>query len=154
MYELAAKIEAAHKAAAQANKAMWDYRSMVRDLASAAADAVKSEHSAEVRRLEKAAAVAADARDAAMDEKAGHEWEGRMVFKMVAQGRAYERCPAKRVDGIVETQRTTTLVGNTPSHRLPGLGRGIVRLLKSNGKPGLRVERLEGFNGTDWSLAE
>lgn len=96
------------------------------------------------------------ARIAAEDAQPDHEWEGRRVFRMEPQGRSYQRLPDKRIEGIVETYRSTSDVPmSTPSYRLPAIGEAIVRLLKKDGTPGAKFEKLDrGCWSSKWQLVE
>ena len=94
------------------------------------------------------------ARVAAEDATADHPWTGKKVFRMEAQGRSYQRLPDKRIDGIVETYRSTTkLPENSARWRLPSIGQPIVRLLRKDGSPGLKVEVFSRAY-REWKLAE
>jgi hypothetical protein len=99
--------------------------------------------------LSEARAELRDAKDRLPD----HPWAGKRVFRMALQGPSYLRRPAKRIEGIVETRRSTTeFPGNTASYRKPQIGQGFVRLLKNDGTPGAKFELL-GHHG-EWKLVD
>lgn len=85
-----------------------------------------------------AAACERDLRAAKDRELPAHEWEGKKVWHVARRGSAWNRIEV-RVEGVVETMRTTTrLPNNTPSWREPPLGYPFVRLLKADGTPGTK----------------
>lgn len=119
--------------------------------ASAITERYADRRSALLARLSAARADHVKAQDATPD----HEWTGRRVYKMVSQGRHWERRPQKRVEGIVETMRSTTaLPSNTASYRRPYIGAAIVRLLKKDGTPGAAFDMLSNGSYQPWKLVE
>lgn len=86
-----------------------------------------------------------------------HEWDGKKVYR---EEKIYGRYGSgvkliERIEGIVETvTRDTEFAENLGSWRRPALGAPIVRLLKKDGTPGKKFERLNntGFGDTQWLL--
>lgn len=89
---------------------------------------------------------------AAKDRLPDHEWTGKRVYKMMSRG-GFRREPV-RVDGIVETVRSTTVwPDNISRYRMIAIGKPLVRLLKADGKPGVKFEEMNGEHH-GWKLVE
>ena len=79
-----------------------------------------------------------------------HKYEGEKVFQQRSH-RSWET-PKEPVFGIIQTYTPGVLLpDNTANYAKPRIGSVIVRLLKKNGKPGLKIDR--GFNSWGgWKL--
>lgn len=93
-------------------------------------------------------------RIASEDALPDHPWEGARVFRIEAVGWGGRQ--KKRVEGIVETVRSTTeFAGNIGDWRKPEIGKAIVRSLKKDGTPGVKFKNLNShWGGLEWQLCE
>lgn len=148
-------LEQAEQARAAARSALESVEHIARLEAKAASDEVMAKHAPliAVKRAEHLAAEAA--LKAAKDRLPDHPWTGKRVYWMKSQGWSYERLPEKRVEGIVETYRSTSeLPGNTAIYSRPRIGQAIVRALKKDGTPGSRFEILHETGYRRWKLCD
>lgn len=104
-------------------------------------------------RLGAATAARRDAAKALRETKdallPNHPWTGKRVFSMRRVGDRWNR-KMERVEGIVETCRSTTAFPPGQRYGLPMVGDGFVRQLKKDGKPSLRFWDLD----KEWQLVE
>lgn len=120
----------------------------------AATARIRAAHDGELRAARRVLAAARAVLRDLKDQTPDHPWTGKRVFKMVNQGRTWDRLPQKRVEAIVETARSTTeYPGNAARYSLPTVGDPFARLLNKDGKPGLRFDGMRG-NHHGWKLAE
>lgn len=113
----------------------------------------KARYKAELDAAHAARAAARRAVIAEEDRCPDHPWTGKRVFRMAPQGRARDRLAPKRIEGVVETARSTTAYpGNTPPYARVTTGHPLVRLLKKDGTPGLQFDRMG--RGDGWRLVE
>lgn len=144
-----------------ASAALRDLRIEFDEAKKAAADKVKAEWEPRLGLAERALSNAVDLYEKAVSESASHEWEGRTVTRQVSLRNAPGwdlRTTTER--GVVEVVRIgTEFPANTPSYSRPPIGTTIVRMLKKDGTPGLKFERLYRRLGNNtqidgWQLEE
>lgn len=125
----------------------------------AAKATIRLRYEPEVSAIDKAIAEAERHLTEVKEQSPRHEWDGRKVER---KEKIYQRFSSRddRVEtvyGIVETRtRETKFADNAPSYRLPEMGEAFVRLLKKDGKPGMKFEPMtHGFDrNVRWSLSE
>lgn len=150
-------IKAAEVAVSEANAALTKItNTLYADKRAAEAEVVARHADA----LSAARKVLADAERALRDAKdtlPDHPWTGKRVFKMEHHGPSYRRLPQRRVEGIVETVRSTTAFAvNVGTWRRPAVGTPLVRLLKKDGSPALGFDGLSNrWDGESiWKLVD
>ncbi|WP_300573458.1 hypothetical protein [Phenylobacterium sp.] len=138
-----------------AKLALSQLESEVATKARAAADAVKAEYADRVRAASLARRAAHVALNAAITATAQHPWEGRRVFRLDPRGAVYGRRAPTRVEGVVEVRRTgTAFPGNAATYSMPEMGDAFVRLLKKDGTPGAKFDRLHTGRSFPWKLVD
>lgn len=150
-------LEQAERAHSTAEQALRELNQGIAAEQRAAALVIAERHADEVAVARRALEAARRALIAAKDATPDHPMTGKAVYQMVETRRySFDASRLVRVDGIVETRRSTTAFpGNTADYRLPRMGDGFVRLLKKDGTPGTKFERLESYSGKLlWSLVE
>jgi hypothetical protein len=150
-------IEEAVRSAEAAEEAARDIlqqvERVIREEKWAAAQEVNKRFADELDAARRAVYKACRATTAARDLTPEHPWTGKRVFRLKPQGPSWYRQPPKRIEGVVETMRSTTVLpGNTAGYSRPMLGAGFVRLLKADGSLGLQFTRLHPNDG--WALVE
>lgn len=93
------------------------------------------------------------ARDAHIEDKASHPWEGRRVFRLEYRlnRNSWSRGKAERIEGIFEiVRRDTKFAANLSSWRRPAVGTFIVRHIKKDGAAGARFKTFLERDG--WEL--
>jgi len=89
---------------------------------------------------------------AALDAKPDHEWTGKRVHADRSVGPGYF-ARKERIFGVVETRRSDTVFpSNAASYSLPAIGEGFVRILKKDGTPGSKFDRMGNWNS--WKLCD
>jgi hypothetical protein len=146
-------IEQAEAAVVAARKRLNEIDAQIRQEVEKATSQIKTLFAAELQVAFLAVQGCERNLTAAKDRLPDHPWTGKRVFRMKSVGRFWERRPPVRIEGIVETMRsTTTLPGNTASYSRPALGAGFARLLKKDGTPGLQFESFGRNDG--WKLVD
>lgn len=146
-------IEQAKAAVEAADRARRAVEREIRDAEEAAKAAIRAQFDARLKAAWEGVNDARAALVAAQDQTPDHPWTGKRVFRMEQRGRVWERRTPIRIEGIVETVRSTTVFPeNTAQWRCPGIGQPIVRLLKKDGSPSKRFEEMSRH--TSWKLAE
>ncbi len=110
-----------------------------------------------IRDAQNALATATSAREVAQSEAApDHEWTGKRVFKMedtvLKSSFGWQKIGEKRVEGVVEMMRPG--VTWPQKYRIPDVGEPFVRLLKKDGKPGVKCEHFMSWRDVRWQLVE
>lgn len=103
-------------------------------------------------------AAVSDARAATIDAKNAlpdHPWTGKRVYKERDVG-SWGRKQIERLEGIVETRRSTTSFALNAKYGIPRIGEGFVRLNKKDGSTGAKFDSLSsGWNADEfWKLVE
>lgn len=137
-------------------------KELEREIRQEIAAATKAINEKWAERLNAANAARYEARKAAdealMAKGAEHPLHGKRVSKIERKytGNGWHRKGEDvEVFGIVEVFTPQTERPANQSYGLPSYGTPIVRLLKKNGAPGSKFERLCSWNGTEqWKLAE
>lgn len=142
--EAQAALDAADRALSQA------VRCMDEEIA-----AVKARHEPSIRLAKEAFTSAAQAlREAESAATPDHEWEGKTVCRTVEEwsGPRWNRQSTKTTErGVVFTYRHGIDLGPGWTWSTPAIGEPMVRLLKKDGKPGVKTVRLKNGGGP-WTL--
>jgi hypothetical protein len=145
-------LEAANQAYAAAGSEVRAIEKCIADEIAQASVAVRKRHEAVLVAAQQGRSAARIALTAAQDAGPEHEWTGQRVTKLVPNWKYGRLQSTETLTGIVETVRSTTeFAGNLPLYGRPRIGDPIVRLLKKDGTPGLKFERLHG-NYHGWKL--
>ena len=152
--------EETKKAFDEAERAVWTLRRQ-RDVEISSARAqIMDKYMPQLAAAEHLAHEAAEAHRASEDALAAHPWEGRRVYREaeVRNSRWSRSSRIVREEAIFEVYRSWTPVpGNMSRWRLPQIGQHIVRPLKKDGTPGLKIDRVHVLkDGTvhGWKLVE
>lgn len=127
---------------------------------SAAKALIMDKYMPQLAAAERLAHDAAEAHRASEDALAAHPWEGRRVYREVeAYNNRWSRTSHKvRVEAIFEVYRSWTPVpGNMSRWSRPAIGDPVVRPLKKDGTPGLKIDRVHVLkDGTvhGWKLVD
>lgn len=109
------------------------------------------------RELRDAVRAASTLEDQILDAKT-HKWEGRIVEQQITKGRFSWEKKEVTVYGIIEVRRSTTEFPETIRYisSLPRHGEPFIRLLKANGKPGLKFEHMSHIGNKlgKWKLSD
>ena len=137
----------------EAEKAVEVVVKKINEEISAATAAIQAKYHDEFTAVRQAREDAIKAGEAARDALPKHEWTGQPI------GRSWggSKVETRRIAGMVEMCRTDTEFPSGQRWRLPTTGQPFVRLLKKNGEPGMKFERLVEYDGTiskEWKLVE
>lgn len=148
-------VEQAKAALDAARKSLRD----AEDARSAEIDAVKAKHAPAIDASNKAVNAAAQAlREAENAATPDHEWEGttvcRTVEKWSGSGWTRRKIGETTERGVVFTYRHGIDLGPGWTWDRPNPGEPMVRLLKKDGKPGLRTVKLKDarYHAVTWTL--
>ena len=146
-------IEEATEALHRANANNRDIGKAIVEACLASSAAIRADWQGRVNDAEAAVADARAALDAARLAQPPHPWVGQTVWRndrTYPKGSYYSREVVLR--GIVETvTHDTVLPANEPSR--PPVGTPIVRILKANGQPGLKWQKLVWATGGErWQI--
>lgn len=152
-------LKAAESAVGEATSQKYDLVKRFESEIDAAKAAIRLRYQPEADALDKAIADAKRHLDEIKEQAPRHKWEWRKVER---KEKIYQRFSSavlrtETVYGIVETRtRETKFADNLSSYRLPEIGVAFVRLLKKDGKPGLKFESINhGWDShTRWKLSE
>lgn len=145
---MADAVVAAEKAMIEAGQALNERRAD----AETELREVRQRHAPLIAAAERTYREAVQAHRAARSEATpDHEWEGRRVFREDVQRDNWSRTviERKRIEGVVFTYRPGVDLGPGHKWNRPEIGQPYVRLLKKDGTPGAKTERL---GGAKWGL--
>lgn len=147
--DVTALIAEAAAALSAAEDAVYKVQRRVNAEVQVAADAVRAKHSAELSEAANGVRAARQTLNSAKEQLPDHPWTGKRVFHLVSRGHVWQKLQPDRVEGIVETRRAgTSFPANAAYYSIPATGEGFVRLLKKDGTPGVKFDRIRG-----WKLA-
>lgn len=126
-----------------ADRRVREVERFIRDEIEAASKAIRERYALPLRNARQARSNAIDAlNDAAIIEGQSHPMLGKRVLRTIRNGR-WGRGPASDQFGVVEMfSRESVLPDNFPIWRHPNMGAPIVRILKKDGTPGVKIEKL------------
>lgn len=152
----ASRVEQAQRAVISAERVHQQLIARISAEVDAQRSLIREKHAAEMASALAEIREARLAHLAAQDATPDHPWTGKRVFKMETPrgSRSWDRRPPVRVEGVVETRRSSTpFPANRAVYSIPAVGDPFVRFLKKDGTPAAAFERIYRFPEA-WALVD